>query len=211
MFRIMLVDDHPTMRVGLRALLEQDPTLTVVGEANSGEEALERIDEVRPDVIVLDCQLPQQSGVAVASALQRRGHPARVLALSAYDDKHYVRGMLAAGASGYLTKEEAPHKIVEAVRAVAQGEPWFSPAIQDALTPPSPHDPRVAPRPLTPRELEVLPHVVAGMSNAEIALELGISEKTVEKHLHAIFDELAATSRVEVATLAVQSGLLPVH
>ena len=120
MFRIMLVDDHPTMRMGLRLLLGQQPQLSLVGEANSAEEALPQIDALRPDVVVVDCQLPQQSGIALVSTLRARNHPTRLLALSAYDDEHYVRGMIAAGASGYLTKEDAPHNIVSAVLAVAE-------------------------------------------------------------------------------------------
>ena len=207
MFRIMLVDDHPTMRMGLRLLLGQQPQLSLVGEANSAEEALPQIDALRPDVVVVDCQLPQQSGIALVSTLRARNHPTRLLALSAYDDEHYVRGMIAAGASGYLTKEDAPHNIVSAVLAVAEGNQWFSPAIlatleEEAL---DPHEP--LPHSLTPREREVLPLVVAGESNRAIAIQLHISEKTVEKHLRSLFLKLGASSRVEVATRAMPADL----
>ncbi|MGQ9718066.1 MAG: response regulator, partial [Anaerolineae bacterium] len=117
--RVLLADDHPILRLGLRVLLDQAPDVEVVGEAENGEEALTLIEALVPDVAVLDCQLPGLEGTRVALEIQRRGLPVRVLALSAYDDERYVRGMLEAGAAGYLLKDEAPEMIVVAVRAAA--------------------------------------------------------------------------------------------
>ncbi|MBI4758948.1 MAG: response regulator transcription factor, partial [Chloroflexi bacterium] len=106
--RVLLADDHPALRVGLRVLLEQAPDIVVVGEMGDGREALAQIEALRPEVIVLDCQLPGMEGTAVAAEVRRRGLPTRVLALSAYADERYVRGMIEAGAVGYLMKDEAP-------------------------------------------------------------------------------------------------------
>ncbi len=206
--RVLLVDDHPALRVGLRVLLEQASDITVAGEVGNGREALAQAEALHPDVIVLDCQLPEMEGAAVAEEMRRRGLSAHVLALSSYSDEHYVRAMLDAGAMGYLLKDEAPERIVAAVRAIAQGEGWFSPSIaakvaglmrgQAAKTA------RVE---LTPREREILRLVAAGKSNKEIASVLHLSEKTVEKYLSELFAKLNVSSRVEAAVLAVREGL----
>jgi len=127
--RVVLVDDHPALRLGLRLLLDQAPDIEVVGEAATGDEALALIEASMPDVAVIDCLLPGMSGVEVAAGLRERDLPVRVLALSAYDSEHYVRGMLKAGVVGYLLKEEAPGVIVAAVRGAARGEGYFSPKI----------------------------------------------------------------------------------
>ncbi len=132
MIRVLLADDHPPLRVGLRLLLEQAPDIKVVGEAETGLEALELIEELEPDVVVLDCEMPEMDGIAVAREVQQRGLPVRVLALSAYDDPRYVRGMVQAGAVGYLLKNEAAEVIVAAVRA-AERESYFSPSVTNEL------------------------------------------------------------------------------
>src|SRR5947207_4195665 len=125
--RVVLVDDHPVVRAGIRHLLEQAPDLTVAGEASDGVEALHLAAELAPDVLLLDMELPGLSGVEVARRLQAAGSPVRVLALSAHDDPQYIFGLLTSGAAGYLTKDEAPQTIVEAVRGVARGEKgWLS-------------------------------------------------------------------------------------
>ncbi len=120
--RVLLVDDHPALRMGLHIVLEQAPDVHVVAEAGSGQEALALIQALRPDVAVLDCQLPDMPGSQAALELRRLGLATRVLALSAYTDDAAIRGMVVAGAAGYLLKEEAPAAIVEAVRAAARGE-----------------------------------------------------------------------------------------
>ena len=118
---VVLVDDHPALRMGLRIMLEQAPDIRVVAEASTGEEALAQIEALRPDVVVLDCQLPGMSGTEVAAEVRRLGLPVRVLALSAYTDDQVIQGMIQAGAVGYLLKEEAPAAIVDAVRGRGQG------------------------------------------------------------------------------------------
>ena len=117
MISVILADDHPALRVGLRVLLDREPDITVVGEADDGDAALAVLETLRPDVTVLDCQLPGRDGVAVAAAARAQGVPVRVVALSAYDDDRYLAGMAAVGAVGYLLKNEAPGRIVAAARA----------------------------------------------------------------------------------------------
>ena len=120
--RVLLADDHPALRVGLRVLLDRAPDIEVVGETGDGTETLDRIETLQPDVVVLDCELPGMSGAEVARQVRQRGLQTRVLALSAYADDRYVQGMLEAGAVGYVLKEEAPETIAEAVRAAQRGQ-----------------------------------------------------------------------------------------
>ncbi len=207
--RVLLVDDHPALRVGLHVLLDQAPDITVIGEAGSGREALLQIEALQPDVIVLDCQLPEMDGATVAAEVRRLGFKTRILALSSYSDERYVRAMIDTGASGYLLKDEAPERILEAVRAAARGEGWFSPKIAALVAKWARGEPAAfADIELTSREREVLRLVVNGRANKEIAGALKISEKTVEKYLADLFAKLGVNSRVEMAVLAVRKGLV---
>ncbi len=206
--RVLLADDHPIVRRGICSLLLTAPDIQVVGEAKSGQEALNLVSDLAPDVLLLDMEMPGMSGVDVAKQLKTARSEVRVLALSAYDDGQYVRNLLASGAAGYITKEEAPEMIIEAVRGVARGEEgWLSRramARMSAWT----RDSELAGNELSSRELEVLRLVVAGKTNQEIGHTLQISEKTVEKHVGAIFNKLDVSSRVEAAVQAVQRGLV---
>jgi DNA-binding NarL/FixJ family response regulator len=206
--RVLLVDDHPVVREGIRNLLAKENDIVIVGEAKDGSEALKLVEDLSPDVMLLDMELPGMSGTQVAKHLQEKNSPVKILALSAYDDRQYIQELLANGASGYLIKEEVPETIIEAVRGVAYGEQgwisrqvaaqmstWIGGAEEDQSS-------------LTPREIEVLRGVVDGKTNQEIGLTLGISEKTVEKHLEGVFTKLNVASRVEAAVLAVREGLV---
>lgn len=206
--RVLLADDHPVLRDGIRMVLEQEPDMVVVGQADSGNDALRLAEEERPDVLLLDMELPGLTGVEVARRLRKAKSSVRVLALSAHADAHYVRGLLESGAAGYLTKEEAPAVIVEAVRGVARGEEgWMSRRVAATMA-------TIASQPdsdsadLTDRELEVLRLVVEGMTNQEVGGALGISDKTVEKHLEAVFGKLGVASRTEAAVHAVRRNLV---
>ena len=160
-----------------------------------------------PDVLLLDMEMPGIKGVEVAQALHGSGSKVKILALSAYDDKQYIMEVLSNGASGYLTKEEAPDTIVEAVRGVARGEHgWVSRRVGARMAEWMRDDDTDRSR-LTNREEEVLRLVVAGKTNQEIGMALDISEKTVEKHLEGIFNKLGVASRVEAAVLAVRMNL----
>jgi DNA-binding NarL/FixJ family response regulator len=200
----MLADDHPVARAGIRKFLNKATDIEVIAEASDGNQAVDLVKKLVPDVLLLDIELPGIKGVEVARELQAMGSPTKILVLSTYDDKQFIFGLLGNGAAGYLTKEEVPETIVEAVRGVARGEKgWVSrrvAAIMSAWT----HNDEVTSKSLTPRELDVLKWVVKGKTNQEIGMELGISQKTVEKHLESVFAKLKVTSRVEAAVLAVQ-------
>jgi len=206
--RVVLADDHPITREGVKKILIKTSDIEVIGEAESGEKALQLANELSPDVLLLDMEMPDMKGLEVARKLKEARSPVRILALSSYDDKQYIFGLLAAGACGYLTKEEVPSTIVDALRGVARGEQgWVSrrvAAVMSAWT----QDKGGEERQLTDREMEVLRQLVAGKTNQEIGYELGISQKTVEKHLESIFTKLRVTSRVEAAVLAVKEKLV---
>jgi len=206
--RVVLADDHPVVRSGIRSLLERAVDVSIVGEASTGSEALRLVEEMHPDVLLLDMELPDVKGVEVAQQLKRAGSTVKILVLSAHDDPAYIRELFESGAAGYLVKEEAPETIVEAVRGVAHGEQgWVSRRIAAQMVSwmRKDEDGEVG---LTPRELAVLRLVVEGKTNQNIGALLGISEKTVEKYLYTIFTKLNVTSRVEAAVYAVREGLV---
>lgn len=205
--RVVIADDHAIVRAGLRELLEKPPDINVIGEAESGTQALQLVEELNPDVLVLDVEMPDMSGIEVARSLNGNPSTTRILALSVHDDRAHVLKMLDAGAAGYLTKDEAPEGIVDAVRGVARGEKgWLSRSITQRMA--SWQVLELGRTELTSRERQVLELVVAGRTNQEIGGELGITEKTVEKHLSSIFSKLHVESRVEAAVLAVREGLI---
>jgi DNA-binding NarL/FixJ family response regulator len=204
--RVVLTDDHPVVRSGIRALLEQAPDITVVGEADNGTDALRLVAALQPDVLLLDVQMPGLDGVEVARQLKASGSPTFVLALSAYDDEHFIRELLACGAAGYLTKDEAPDAIVEAVRGVARGEEgWFSRRAAARLAAWSRSDNAGQPR-LTEREADVLRLLSRGWSNNQIAEELFVTERTVRFHLRNIYDKIEVNSRGEAIAWALREG-----
>lgn len=204
--RVILADDHPVARTGLRNVLDNAIDIEVIAEANNGAETLQRVAELAPDVLILDMEMPGVTGVEVAQQLKAAGSPVRIVAFSAYNDKEYILGLLANGAAGYLTKGELPQTIIEAVRGVARGEQgWVSRPIAAQIAAWTQQKPGQTE--LTDREMQVLRLVVEGKTNQEIGLALEISEKTVEKHLESVFTKLGVSSRVEAAVYAVREGL----
>lgn len=206
--RVLLVDDHPVVRSGIRGLLEQAVDIEIVGEASTGEQALQMVEDAPPDVLLLDMELPDIQGTRVAQQIQLLYPKVKLLALSAHDDSVYVKELLELGAAGYLMKEEAPDVIIEAVRGVARGEQgWVSRRIAAQITSWMQAG-GAAGMKLTPRELEVLHLIVQGKTNQAIAVDLDISEKTVEKYLRSIYTKLNVASRVEAAVYAVRESLV---
>jgi DNA-binding NarL/FixJ family response regulator len=209
--RVLLADDHPAVRAGIRARLEQASEIEVVGEAGRGEEALRLIEELLPDVALLDCRLPGLEGWQVAARVREERLPTRVVALSAYADEQAIQGMLQSGAKGYVLKDEALETVERAVREVARGGEWYSCQVMRAVASwargesagPAAAD-------LTERELEVLALLGKGLSNPQIAENLCLTVQTVKNHVSRIYGKLAVDSRVEAAMMAVQMGLVSV-
>ena len=206
--RVLIVDDHPVVRTGIRNMLEPAMGISVIGEASTGSEALQMIENLQPNVVLLDMKLPDMSGIDVIKKIYEAKSSSRVLGLSSYDDREFISQLLNYGASGYLLKEEVPEYIIEAVRGVAHGEAgWVSRKVAALLSQILLKDKEDGTA-LTTRELEVLRLVVDGKTNDQIGVSLGISVKTVENHLHAIFRKMGVISRVEAAVMAVRESLL---
>lgn len=205
---IVIVDDHPLYRRGIRTALESQPDLRVAAEVGSVAEALEACLRLRPGVVVLDVNLPDGSGVDAARALRERQPEVAVLILTAYDDAPYVMALVEAGARGYLLKSASDAEIVGAVRAVATGGSVFAAEVVDVLMRRERGAPAGPFEELTQRELEVLQLVAAGRTNREIGAHLAISERTAQAHLSHIFDKLGVSSRTEAVTVALRHGLI---
>ncbi|MEZ4732803.1 MAG: response regulator transcription factor [Caldilineaceae bacterium] len=202
--RVLMIDDHPIVRSGIRMLLEKAGNIEVVGEADRGTDAVNLVKRLKPDVLLLDMEMPGKTGVEVARELEAAELPVRVLALSAHDDEEYIMNLLGNGAAGYLTKEEALDTIVDAVHGVANGEEgWLSrraAARMANLTRKRQRDLIE----LTEREEEVLTLVAEGWTNNRIATELALSERTVRFHLTNIYDKLGVASRAEAISWALK-------
>ncbi len=206
--RVILVDDHPIVRNGIKGLLEKSKDINIIGEAENGEAALRLIDKMEADVLLLDMELPDIPGPQVALQVVKSHPDLKILSLSAHDDSVYVRQLLELGAAGYLMKEEAPEVILDAVRGVAHGQQgWISRGIAAQISGWMQSDVMEGTS-LTRREQETLALLVEGKTNQAIAAELRISEKTVEKHIKAIFEKLNVSSRVEAAVVAVKRGIV---
>lgn len=199
--RVLVVDDHQMVRVGLRTLLERNPDICVVGEAADGQSAISAVAEYRPDVVLMDLSMPILDGVAATAQLRTSNPDVVVLALTTFADRDHVVAAIDAGALGYLLKDCQPDELTAAVRAAARGEAPLDPRAALALVRARQSGPTPDPlAPLRPREREVLALVAQGMSNRLVARKLGISEKTVKTHLTAVFAAIGVTDRL-AATL----------
>ena len=207
--RVVLADDHPVFLGGLSAYFADQPDLTLVGTATDGRQALDCTRKERPDVLVLDLEMPEMTGVEVAQALQ--DDPVQVLILSAYQDEDYIFGVLEHGAAGYLTKQEPLGTILDAVRGVAGGETgWLSARISDLVRRRrwrQHREPGLL-DPLSAREREVAVEMARGRSNPEIADELFISLSTVKKHVNAVYEKLDLPTRPRVVAWMWEHGLV---
>jgi DNA-binding NarL/FixJ family response regulator len=204
--RVLLADDHAILREGLASLIEKQQDILVVGEAEDGNECLEKTSALIPDVVVLDIKLPGMSGIEVCKQL-KTSHPLiRVIMLSMYEDFEYVNQSLQAGADGYLLKKVASSELVSAVRKAYQGEKTFSPQVLDMIVAAVREEVPVAAKPspidtLTSREQDVLSLMSEGMSNKQIAARLFVSPKTVEKVISGIYRKLEVSSRTAAVKL----------
>jgi DNA-binding NarL/FixJ family response regulator len=201
--KVVLIDDHPVVRSGIRTLLEKAPDILVVAEADRGEQALALLRQYEPDVLLLDMEMPGMSGLEVARAVLDAELPVKVLALSAYDDEEYIIGLLSNGAAGYLTKEEALSTIVDAVRGVARGEEgWLSRRAAARMAQRVRRDDSEI-EDLTEREREVLQLLAKGWSNHQISEALTVTDRTVRFHLSNVYDKLGVSTRAEAIAWAL--------
>ena len=210
--RVLLVDDHALLRSGLKLLLEAQPDIRVIGEASRGDEAVERVRETCPDVILMDLSMSGMNGLQAIALIKQQFPQCRILVLTMHDDEEYLRQSLAAGASGYILKQAADSELLSALRSVHRGEIFLPPALTKALVESlarpterltENHD--VA---LSPRETEVARLVAMGHTNREIAELLVLSVKTVETHKARIMDKLGLRSRSELVRYAISKGLI---
>jgi len=207
--RIVLADDHQLMRQGLRGLLDREPDMEVVGEADGGRSALALVAELAPNVVIMDVAMPDLNGVEATRKIVAGFPGVRVIALSMHADKRFVAGMLKAGASGYLLKDCAFAELAGAVRTVAAGQVYLSPGIAGLVA--EEFAGRFAPdrpgSPLTGREREVLQLIAEGQATKQIAVRLGLSVKTVETHRRQMMDKLGLHSVAELTKYAIREGL----
>jgi len=209
---LLLVDDHPVVRKGTRDLLEGESDLRVVGEAESGEEAIEKTHELSPDVILMDVSMPGMNGIEATKRIKAEMPTVGVLVLTSYDDDAYVFALLEAGAAGYILKNATEDELLGAVRAVAAGESALHPSVaRKVLERFSSHQtPSPVEEVLSPRELEVLRIAATGRTNKEIARDLDISPRTVQVHLANIFSKLGVGSRTEAVLYGIKRGWIDV-
>ena len=208
MIRVFLVDDHAVLRQGLRLILQAVPEIQVVGEAASGQEALDRVPVVRPDVVLLDISLPDVDGLEVAQRLRDLAPDTRIIMLTVSDNRQDVVRAARAGVRGYILKSADAEEVIQAIREVVKGGAVFPPRLTalllEAMTRPAPN--QVA---FTERELAVLRLIARGLGNKEIAARLSLSENTVKTHVRNILSKLNARSRAEAAAYAVRAGIVP--
>ena len=219
--RILIADDHALLRQGIRNFLSLESDFEIIGEAADGEETIRRASELRPDILLLDINMPKGNGIEVATRLRETHPEIRILALTIHDDENYMMKMIQSGAAGYLLKDVEPSVMVQAIRRIYAGESFVEPSLTKKLfhgitnreeSRPSPpvHSPQEVDR-LSAREIEVLQLIGRGMSNAEIARELFLSEKTVKNHLTNIFRKIQVTDRTQAVLYAIKHKIVNVN
>lgn len=208
--RVLVADDHPIVRSGIVALLSAHPLIDVVGEAGDGQTAVDLAADLRPDVVLMDLQMPRLTGAEATERILRHDASLRVLVLTTFESDDEILAAISAGASGYLLKAAPEDEIVAGILSAARGDTVLAPSIAASLVASMRRDSTPAPR-LSPRETTVLQLVAAGRSNPEIARELFIGEATVKTHLLHVFDKLGVSDRTRAVTLALELGILPRH
>ena len=200
--KVLIIDDHPVVRLGLRTMLESEQHISVTGTAGSAREGIEQVQKVKPDVVLMDLRMPEMEGVDAIAELRRIDEDIRVLVLTNYEEDEYIFRAIQAGAIGYLLKNTPQEEIIRAVEMVNENKLCVSPNIALRLTE------TIAREELTPRELEVLKLVANGLTNKEIAGRLFISAKTARNHVASCLLKLGADDRTEAVTTAVRRGLI---
>lgn len=203
--RVLIIEDHNVVREGLAALLKVADGLDVVGEAADGVEAIAQFRKHQPDIALIDLRMPRMSGVDVIERIRMETPHARFIVLTTYDGDEDIYRALKAGARAYLLKGMTSEELISTIRAVHAGKSYIPPAIAERLAE------RMGAQDLTPREFEVLEHIVQGRSNKEIAAELEVSEATVKTHINSLLGKLGVTDRTQAATAAIQRGMVPLE
>ena len=212
MIRVVIADDQPLVRTGLRMILSTEADIEVVGEAANGAEAVEFCATQKPDVVLMDVRMPEVDGVEATRRLTESGDPPKILVLTTFDLDEVVYDALRAGASGFLLKDAPEQRLTTAIRVVAEGGSMFAPSVTRRLIEEFSGRPPARPNPdlgvLTERETEVLCQVARGLSNAEIAQALFVTENTVKTHVARVLMKLSLRDRVQAVVLAYESGLV---
>jgi NarL family two-component system response regulator LiaR len=211
--RLLVVDDHPLVRKGIVAVLETEPDMEVVGECSDGAEAVAQAEKLKPDVILLDLMMPHMDGVEAAQKIKETAPDTQILVLTSFGSADKIFPALNAGVTGYLLKDSDPGELQRAIRRVHRGENYLHPKVTRELLNrmAQPPEPQASQQPelLTERELEVLRCIARGMSNAEIAQQLVVSEATVHTHVNRVLTKLNLNSRTQAAIYALKKGLVP--
>ncbi|MGE6259839.1 response regulator [Heyndrickxia sporothermodurans] len=207
MIRVLIVDDHSVVRLGIQKIINFEKDMVSVGESETGEDVLDLINEKKPDVVLMDINLPTKNGINITSEIKKLHPTCRVLILTMYEHSEYFLAALDAGTDGYLLKDSSPEKITEAIRVIHEGHSIIPPSLTKNLI----KQKRGAietEEDLTPREREVLSSLVRGLSNKEIAQELFISERTVKIHINKIFKKMNVKSRSQAIINAVKNKMI---
>jgi two-component system NarL family response regulator len=200
--KVLIVDDHPVVRLGLRTMLESEENIVVTGTAGSAKEAMTEVEKIRPDVVLMDLRMPEMEGAEAIAELRRIHRDIRILVLTNYEEDEYIISAIEAGAMGYLLKSTPQEEIVQSVEMVHQNKKCIPPNIAKRLLE------TIGREELSQRELEVLKLVASGLTNKEIAQRLFISDKTARNHVTSCLVKLNANDRTEAATTAIRRGLI---
>lgn len=208
--RLLLADDHPVVRKGIRSCLERQEQLEIVGEAGNGDEALMKAHQLKPDLVLMDIDMPQKTGLEVTEILRKEMPQVKVLILSMHDNSDYIMRILQSGARGYVLKEASPEELVKAIETVNSGEAFFSPEVARLALNQFVQGSGEGPHPsqLTDREREVLIHIAEGLSNKEIACRLNVGVRTVETHRERIMRKLDIHTIAGLTKFAISKGLI---
>lgn len=209
--RVLIADDHAIVRTGLRTLLSADPSMDLVGEAGGGQEAIQLVEQTRPDVLLLDLSMPDLDGIQVTRAVKSSFPRLRILVLTIHEDQGLLREAIRAGAAGYILKRAAESELISAIHVLMRGDMYVDPAmmrelLSEAVAPVRNAEAMV--EQLTPREVEVLKYIVQGYTNRQIGEELSISVRTVEGHRANLSGKLGLHSRVDLVRYAREHGLI---